>query len=112
MSADAVRFTPKGWIFYFSVALIGLMTTVIWQHVSHTVSHHWQSALIRDTHHTVTIQGSLIRHDGIAIVRLKTPRGPEIAYLVDHGKYLAIGPLMDLKNGKNVTPIWERKYVS
>ncbi|MBU2843205.1 hypothetical protein [Acidithiobacillus thiooxidans] len=106
--------TPKGGIFYFSVALvaiIGLITAAIWQYVSHTVNHHWQQELIQDTHHTITIQGSL-RHDGIAIVRLKTPRGPEIAYLVDHGKYLAIGPLMDLKNGKNVTPIWERKYVS
>lgn len=109
MSADAVRFTPKGWVFYFGAALVGLITAAIWQY---TVNHHWQQELIRDTHHTVTIQGSLIRHDGIAIVRLKTPRGPEIAYLVDHGKYLAVGPLMNLKNGKNVTPIWERKYVS
>lgn len=92
-----------------SAAFFGAIT--VWAVLTEPYAH-WRHKLIQDTHHTVTIQGTMIRHDGIAIVRLKTPRGPEIAYLIDHGKYLAIGPLMDLKTGKNVTPIWEKKYVS
>ncbi|MBU2852918.1 hypothetical protein [Acidithiobacillus ferriphilus] len=62
----------------------------------------------RDTHGAVTAVRLSHRH-GVTIVRLHTPKGPEIAYLIA-GKYLAIGPLMDLKTGINVTPIWEKFY--
>lgn len=60
----------------------------------------------RDTHGAVTAV-RLSRRHGVTIVQLHTPKGPEIAYLIT-GKYLAIGPLMDLKTGINVTPIWEK----
>ena len=62
----------------------------------------------KDTHGAVTQTGLFHRH-GITVVTLHTPKGPEIAYLIA-GKYLAIGPLMDLKTGINVTPIWEKLY--
>ncbi|MGK9450293.1 hypothetical protein ACSSZE_03370 [Acidithiobacillus caldus] len=62
----------------------------------------------KDTHGAVTQTGLFHRH-GITVVTLHTPKGPEIAYLIA-GKYLAIGPLMDLKTGINVTPLWEKLY--
>lgn len=64
--------------------------------------------IAHDTHgsvHLVRIE----HHHGIAIADLQTPKGPEIAYFVGNRKYLAIGPLMDLKTGSNVTPLWEKK---
>ncbi|MDD3759795.1 MAG: hypothetical protein PHO57_03075 [Acidithiobacillus sp.] len=67
-----------------------------------------QKSVQKDTHNAVRVLGFVHRH-GVTIVRLQTPKGPEIAYLIA-GKYLAIGPLMDLKTGKNVTPIWEKIY--
>ena len=60
----------------------------------------------RDTHDTVRVTGFARRH-GVSIVRLSTPRGPEIGYLI-RDRYLALGPLMDLKTGRNVTPTWEK----
>ncbi len=64
----------------------------------------------RDTHNTVRVTGFAAHHD-VSIVKLSTPRGPEIGYLIHH-RYLALGPLMDLKSGQNVTPIWSRTQES
>lgn len=70
--------------------------------------HTIKDAVKQDTDGKVKMVGTLMQKDGVTIVRLSTPRGPEVAYLVAD-KYLAIGPLMDLKTGQNVTPIWERE---
>lgn len=73
--------------------------------------HHTEHARIvqsvqRDTNNTVRVTGFARRH-WVSIVRLSTPRGPEIGYLI-RDRYLALGPLMDLKTGRNVTPTWEK----
>ncbi|MCL4525202.1 MAG: hypothetical protein M1492_01660 [Gammaproteobacteria bacterium] len=67
-----------------------------------------RKSVARDTQGKVRVTGFAHRH-GVSIVRLQIPKGPEIAYLVA-GKYLAIGPLMNLKTGRNVTPPWEKIY--
>ncbi len=87
------------------VAVTGLMAW-IWVHQPDLSVIAVQTH--QDTHGAVTAVRLSHRH-GVTIVRLHTPKGPEIAYLVA-GKYLAIGPLMDLKTGQNVTPLWEKMY--
>lgn len=91
------------WIVFFWV--------LIWS-LQHPFNQNWGKELIHDTHHKVRIESATAWHDGISLIYLKTPRGPEVAYLIAHGKYLAIGPLMDLKTGKDLTPILEKKYAS
>lgn len=78
------------------LAFIGVF--ILWPHAN--VAQEVQ----RDTHGKVRVVRIENRH-GVSIVQLSTPRGPEIGYLIHH-RYLALGPLMDLKSGRNMTPIW------
>jgi hypothetical protein len=64
------------------------------------------TAIQHDTRGTVRVTG-FAQRQGVSIVKLSTPHGPEIGYLIHH-RYLALGPLMDLKSGRNVTPTWEK----
>ena len=97
------------WIYITTVpvAIVGLVAW-IWVHQPDDLSVI-AAQTHRDTHGAVTAV-RLSHRRGVTIVQLHTPKGPEIAYLIGNGRYLAIGPLMDLKTGINVTPIWEKFY--
>jgi hypothetical protein len=98
-------------LFWCAVAAVLFCGVAIYHHAWQ--KHHTEHAEIvqsvqRDTHGMVRVTGFARRH-GVSIVRLSTPRGPEIGYLI-RDRYLALGPLMDLKTGINVTPTWEKDH--
>ena len=76
--------------------------TIPWRKIAKEIS--------QDTHGSVHPIFWVTRND-VPIAVLQTPKGREIAYVVRH-HYLAIGPLMDLKTGKNVTPAWTPKVLA
>lgn len=88
---------------------IGYGVSDLYQLYTRPTAHTLAKEIAHDTHGAVTAVRLSHRH-GITIAHLTTPKGPEIAYLIGNGRYLAIGPLMDLKTGRNVTPLWEKIY--